>query len=402
MAKLFAEPAKRLDGLGSAVFTEMENLKQKVEARGVEVINLGIGSPDQPPAPHVKQALIDAVTDGGNYRYPLTHGLEELRQAIARWYYRRFEVELDPQTEVLTLMGSQDGLAHIYTAFINPGDLALIPDPGYPIYTAGLLLAGGRKYPLPLQAEKGFLPDLERVPAEVALQAKLMFLNYPNNPVAATADLDFFRRVVSFAQKYQIMVCHDNAYSELAYDGYHPPSFLQAEGAKEVGIEFHSVSKTYNLAGCRLGFVVGNAKIIAGLAVVKSNIDFGVFRAVQAAGAAALDGPQDVVTENAARYQARRDVLVEGLARAGWVMPKPKGSMFVWAPLPDGYTSSQTFAVELLEQTGVLVIPGVAFGEQGEGYVRFALVEEDGVLEEVVSRISAFLVGNSKSRPGRR
>ena len=391
MAKVFAEPAKRLDGLGSAVFSQMDDLRQKVEAKGMKIINLGIGSPDQPPAPHVKEALIAAVDNDKNFGYTLTQGIDQFRKTVADWYRRRFGVDLDPESEVLSLMGSQDGLAHIYAAFINPGDLALIPDPGYPIYTAGLLLAGGRKYSLPLKAENNFLPDFKQVPEGVARQAKLMFLNYPNNPVAATADLDFFADVVQFAREYQIIVCHDNAYSELAYDGYRPPSFLQVKGAKEIGVEFHSVSKTYNLAGCRLGFVVGNSNIIKGLAVVKSNIDYGVFKPVQLAGIAALEGSQEVVSENASRYQLRRDVLIDGLAAAGWQIPKPKGSMFVWAPLPVGFSSSYHFSVELLERAGVLVIPGVAFGEQGEGYVRVALVQGPEVMRETVDRVSKFI-----------
>lgn len=391
MAKAFAEPAQRLAGLGSAIFSEMDDLRRNVEARGVNVINLGIGSPDQPPAAHVREALASAVREETNYGYTLTQGINELRQSIANWYRERFAVELDPMSEVLSLMGSQDGLAHIYTAFINPGDLALIPDPGYPIYTTGLLLAGGRKYPMPLTAKNNYLPDLSKIPVDIARKAKLMFLNYPNNPVAATADLEFFQQVVEFAQKFKIIVCHDNAYSELAYDGYKPPSFLQAKGAKDVGIEFHSVSKSYNLAGCRLGFVVGNPQVIQGLALVKSNIDYGVFKPIQVAAVAALEGSQEAVRKNASNYQRRRDVLVDGLAHCGWPMPKPKGSMFVWAPLPGKYISSYRFAVDLLEKAGVVVIPGVAFGEQGEGYVRIALVQEPEVLQEVVTRVAKFL-----------
>jgi LL-diaminopimelate aminotransferase len=391
MEKVFAEPAKRLSGLGSAIFSEMDELRKEVENKGIQIINLGIGSPDRAPAPHVIEALTKGVNAEFNYGYTLTQGIDELKTAIVNWYYKRFQVELDPDTEVLSLMGSQDGLAHIYTAFINPGDLALIPDPGYPIYTAGLLLAGGEKYPLALTADNNYLPDLDKLPLEVVRRAKLMFLNYPNNPLAATADLDFFYKVVEFAKEHQIIVCHDNAYSELAYDGYRPPSLLQVPGAKEVGVEFHSVSKTYNLAGCRLGFVVGNAQVIRSLSVVKSNIDYGVFKPVQLAAVAALNGPQDTVVDNAAAYQARRDALVDGLASAGWQIPKPKASMFIWAPLPKGHHSSMEFAAQLLKATGVLVIPGVAFGEQGEGYVRIALVQDTSLLLEAVSRVHRFL-----------
>jgi LL-diaminopimelate aminotransferase len=391
MEKVFAEPAKRLSGLGSAIFSEMDELRKEVENKGIQIINLGIGSPDRAPAPHVIEALTKGVNAEFNYGYTLTQGIDELKTAIVNWYYKRFQVKLDPDTEVLSLMGSQDGLAHIYTAFINPGDLALIPDPGYPIYTAGLLLAGGEKYPLALTADNNYLPDLDKLPLEVVRRAKLMFLNYPNNPLAATADLDFFYKVVEFAKEHQIIVCHDNAYSELAYDGYRPPSLLQVPGAKEVGVEFHSVSKTYNLAGCRLGFVVGNAQVIRSLSVVKSNIDYGVFKPVQLAAVAALNGPQDTVVDNAAAYQARRDALVDGLASAGWQIPKPKASMFLWAPLPKGHHSSMEFAAQLLKATGVLVIPGVAFGEQGEGYVRIALVQDTSLLLEAVSRVHRFL-----------
>jgi LL-diaminopimelate aminotransferase len=391
MEKVFAEPAKRLSGLGSAIFSEMDELRKEVENKGIQIINLGIGSPDRAPAPHVIEALTKGVNAEFNYGYTLTQGIDELKTAIVNWYYKRFQVKLDPDTEVLSLMGSQDGLAHIYTAFINPGDLALIPDPGYPIYTAGLLLAGGEKYPLALTADNNYLPDLDKLPLEVVRRAKLMFLNYPNNPLAATADLDFFYKIVKFAKEHQIIVCHDNAYSELAYDGYRPPSLLQVPGAKEVGVEFHSVSKTYNLAGCRLGFVVGNAQVIRSLSVVKSNIDYGVFKPVQLAAVAALNGPQDSVVDNAAAYQARRDALVDGLASAGWQIPKPKASMFLWAPLPKGHHSSMEFAAQLLKATGVLVIPGVAFGEQGEGYVRIALVQDTSLLLEAVSRVHRFL-----------
>jgi LL-diaminopimelate aminotransferase len=391
MEKVFAEPAKRLSGLGSAIFSEMDELRKEVENKGIQIINLGIGSPDRAPAPHVIEALTKGVNAEFNYGYTLTQGIDELKTAIVNWYYKRFQVKLDPDTEVLSLMGSQDGLAHIYTAFINPGDLALIPDPGYPIYTAGLLLAGGEKYPLALTADNNYLPDLDKLPLEVVRRAKLMFLNYPNNPLAATADLDFFYKIVEFAKEHQIIVCHDNAYSELAYDGYRPPSLLQVPGAKEVGVEFHSVSKTYNLAGCRLGFVVGNAQVIRSLSVVKSNIDYGVFKPVQLAAVAALNGPQDTVVDNAAAYQARRDALVDGLASAGWQIPKPKASMFLWAPLPKGHHSSMEFAAQLLKATGVLVIPGVAFGEQGEGYVRIALVQDTSLLLEAVSRVHRFL-----------
>jgi len=381
------ELARRIQDLSSAIFTEMNEYKTQVERLGKTVINLGIGSPDRPPAPHIREALQQALAKPGIFGYPTSEGSPELRSAVANWYRWRFGVELDPDKEVLILMGSQDGLAHLATAFINPGDITLIPDPGYPIYSTGITLAEGIVYPMPLKEDKGFLPDLSAIPPEVARRAKLMVLNYPNNPVAAVADADFFRDVADFARAYDILVCHDAAYSELAFDGFKPMSFLEVPGAKEIGVEFHSLSKSFNMAGCRLGFIVGNANVLAGLAMVKSNIDYGVFLAVQEAGIAALTGPQECTRENAMIYQMRRDVLVDGLERLGWKIPKPKGSMFLWAPLPWGYKSSKEFAVELLRRTGILVIPGLAFGMQGDGYVRIALTQEEELLREAISRI---------------
>jgi len=376
-----------MSSISSGIFSEMEARKKKVEARGIPVINLGVGSPDLPPAPHIMQALSRAVLEPQNYTYPLV-GQARLHQAVAEWYSRRFAVELDPAREVLVLMGSQDGLAHLALAYIDPGDLALVPDPGYPIYSFSIELAGGEIYPLPLLAENQFLPDLWAIPGDVANKAKLLWINYPNNPVAATADREFFGLVVEFARRYDILVCHDVAYAELAYDGFRPVSFLSVPGAKEVGIEFYSLSKTYNMAGCRIGFAVGNASILADLAQIKSNIDYGVFYAVQEAGIAALTGSQETVAETARTYQRRRDILVEGLGALGWPMPKPQASMFVWAPLPTGCTSSAAFAAELLEKAGVIVIPGVAFGRQGEGYVRIALVKDEDTLREAVRRVA--------------
>ncbi|KJS77560.1 MAG: aminotransferase [Desulfotomaculum sp. BICA1-6] len=385
------EKAYRLHKLTSAIFNEMDELKKQVEQRGVQVINLGVGSPDQPPAPHIIESMHRALDRLDNYDYPLA-GKIELRQALARWYLRRFEVELDPVSEVLVLMGSQDGLAHIALAFVNPGDIVLVPDPGYPIYYASILLAEGDIYPMPLLAKNEFLPDLKAIPEDIARRAKLMWINYPNNPVAAVADENFFARVVEFAREFNILVCHDVAYSELAFDGYKPVSFLATPGAKDVGIEFYSLSKTYNMAGCRIGFAVGNPKVLSALNQVKSNIDYGVFKVIQEAGIAALEGPQECVRQNADTYQRRRDVLVHGLAELGWYVPSPGASMFLWAPLPPGYKkSAREFALELLNRTGVLVIPGTAFGEQGEGYVRIALVKDEDTLREAVKRISEFL-----------
>ncbi|ODA39761.1 aminotransferase class I/II-fold pyridoxal phosphate-dependent enzyme [Desulfosporosinus sp. BG] len=383
-------PSKRLDSLGASVFSEMDNLKRELEKEGKHLINLSIGSPDRAPALEIRKILSQTVLDDSQYGYTLTRGTDDFRRACAEWYQERFGVDLNPETEVLPLMGSQDGLAHIYLAYIDPGDLALIPDPGYPIYTAGLMLAGGEKVAVPLLEENGFLPDLRQINPDLARKAKLMFLNYPNNPTAAVAPLSFFEEVVAFAKEYDLLICHDAAYSELAFEGYRPVSFLQAKGAKEVGIEFHSVSKTYNLAGARLGFVVGNADVIRNLAQVKSNIDYGVFRPVLTAGAYALSSEKDSIEENRNAYQRRRDILIEGCASAGWNMPNPQGSMFIWAPVPTKQ-DSVAFAFKLAREAGVIVVPGLAFGDYGEGYVRIAMVQDENVLQEAVRRIQQFL-----------
>lgn len=383
-------PAVRLGSLGASVFTEMDDLKRELEKQGRSLINLSIGSPDRVPDLRIRKVLSQGVLEGNQYGYTLTRGTEEFREVCAQWYKDRFGVVLNPETEVLPLMGSQDGLAHIFLAYIDPGDLALIPDPGYPIYSAGLWLAGGKKAALPLLEENGFLPDLSKIDPGLARQAKLMFLNYPNNPTAAVASLKFFEEVVEFALKYNILICHDAAYSELAFEGFKPVSFLQAQGAKDVGIEFHSVSKTYNLAGARLGFVVGNSQVIGTLSRLKSNIDYGVFAPVLAAGAYALGNAQSSIQENQEAYQRRRDLLISGCASAGWEMPVPRGSMFIWAPVPTDQDSF-SFARDLAREAGVIVVPGIAFGDHGEGFVRIAMVQDERVLQEAVLRIGRFL-----------
>lgn len=381
------DKSRRIAGLVSAIFSEIDVLKEKVAARGVEIINLGIGSPDLPPAPHIRQALLNSMENLEHYGYPTSKGTLALRSAITDWYRHRFGVDLDPEQEVLVLMGSQDGLGHLPLAYIDPGDIALIPDPGYPIYHAAIVLADGKPYAMPLTADNNFLPDLAGISDEIAHQAKIMILNYPSNPVAAIANREFYERVVDFATRHRILVIHDVAYSELAFEGLRPMSFLEVPGAREVGVEFHSVSKTYNMAGCRLGFMVGNKEAVQALARIKSNIDYGVFLPVQEAGIAALTGPQDNIHQNIKTYQHRRDLLINGLAKIGWQVDKPPATMFVWARLPQGYTSSVAFARELLDQTGVVVVPGLAFGGHGEGYVRIALVQQDEKIKEAIERI---------------
>ncbi|MCL4441066.1 MAG: LL-diaminopimelate aminotransferase [Firmicutes bacterium] len=380
--------ARRMEALAPGIFTEMAKAKAKKEAKGVKVIDLSVGSPDLPPAPHIIEALRKGVENPCNYTYPLS-GKLELHRALTHWYKQRFNVVLDPATEVLTLMGSQDGLAHVALAYINPGDIALVPDPGYPIYAASILLAEGELYPMPLLEKNRFLPDFTVIPPAVAKRARMMTINYPNNPVAASANADFYKEVVDFAKTYDIVVCHDVAYAELAYDGFKPMSFLEVPGAKEVGIEFYSLSKTYNMAGCRIGFAVGNADILHALGRIKSNIDYGVFSAVQEAGIAALTGDQECVRQTAATYQRRRDILVEGLGKLNKEATLSMASMFIWAPLPGGYRSSMDFCLEFLDKTGILMVPGVAFGAQGEGYVRIAMVQKEKNLREAIERVAS-------------
>jgi len=385
------QPAQRMNNLSSAIFSQVDELRKEQMRLGKDVITLSIGSPDLPPAPHIIATLQEEVGKGTNYGYTLSKGIPEFLSAVANWYDRKFEVSLDPAAEVHSLIGSQEGLAHLSLCLVNPGDVVLVPDPGYPIYCAGPLMADPEFYYMPLRKDSSFLPDFSAIPPEILRKAKLMILNYPNNPLAATATLDFFAQAVALAKEYNFLLCHDFAYSELVFDGYRPPSVLQVPGAKEVAIEFHSLSKTYNMAGCRIGFVVGNSTVVGLLGKLKSNFDYGVFRPIQMAAVAALEGPQDCVTELADTYRRRRDIIVAGLHSLGWKFEIPKGTMYIWAPIPEPYTSSFEFSIDLLCNTGVAVIPGIAFGPCGEGYVRFALVQPEERLHEAVARMQAWL-----------
>ncbi|GIP38773.1 aminotransferase [Paenibacillus sp. J31TS4] len=380
------KPSARLEKMGSAIFAEVAEWKAEAARSGWDVIDLGIGSPDQPPSEAVREALSRAVRDPGVYGYPSSEGSPAFRRAVADWYAHRFGVMLDPESEVLALMGSQDGLAHLAMAVTDPGDVAIVPDPGYPIYQAGLELAGVTPYLLPLTAENGFLPDLDGIPADVARRAAFLLCNYPSNPLAATAGLDTFERLVRFARDNGVLLVHDAAYSEMAFDGFRPPSVLQVDGAKEVAVEFHSMSKSFNMAGCRIALAVGNRDAIRALRTLKSNIDYGVFEAVQQAAIAAMEEDRKSDHNVSALYEARRDLLVNGLREAGWDVPTPKATMFLWAPIPDGWTSRQ-ISREILEAAGVAVIPGDAFGTKGEGYVRIALVQPEDRLQEAVERL---------------
>jgi LL-diaminopimelate aminotransferase len=380
--------AHRIEELPAYLFAEISRKIAEKRAQGVDVISFAIGDPDLPTPDHVIDALSTAARDPANHRYPESEGLPELREAMARWYDRRFGVELDPQTEVLPLIGSKEGIGHIALCFIDSGDVALVPDPGYPVYAVGTALAGGEPYYLPLTEENDFLPDLDAVPEQIARRAKLLWLNYPNNPTGAIADLRFFEHAVEFARRYDLAVLHDGPYSEVSFDGYQPVSFLQADGAREVGVEFHSLSKSYNMTGWRIGMAAGNAGIVDALMRVKSNLDSGVPQAIQRMAIAALEGPQDCIDEHNRIYERRRDRLVDGLSKLGLRIQPPKASLYVWARVPEGATSVQ-FATRLLDEAGVVVTPGIGYGPSGEGYVRLSLTIPDERLEEGVSRIES-------------
>jgi LL-diaminopimelate aminotransferase len=381
--------SQRIEKLPPYLFVEISRKIAEKRAQGMDVISFGIGDPDLPTPPHMIEALRQAALHPPNHRYPETEGMPELRQAIAAWYGQRFGVALDPQREVLPLIGSKEGIGHMALCLIDPGDLALVPDPSYPVYAMGTMFAGGEAYLVPLTEENDFLPGLESIPESVARQAKLLWLNYPNNPTAAVANLDFFRRAVAFAKKYGLAVCHDGPYTEVAYDAFRPPSFLQAEGAIEAGIEFHSFSKTYNMTGWRIGMAVGNATLIDALMRVKSNLDSGIPQAIQHMAIAALEGPQDGVEEHNRIYQRRRDRLTEALRKVGLRVMPCRASLYLWARIPDGYTSLE-FATRLLEDIAVVVTPGSGYGPSGEGYVRLSLTLPDERLEEGARRLQAW------------
>jgi len=376
--------ANRVRNLPLYMFAELDRKVSAKRASGADVISLAVGDPDLPTPRHVVEALQEAAEDPTTHQYPSYYGLPAFRVAIAGWYERRFGVKLDPDTEVLPLVGSKEGLAHLSFAFVDPGDEALVPDPGYPVYTTGTLLAGGRPVSMPLSPDAGFLPDLNALaPTD---RTKVLWLNYPSNPTAAVADPSLFDRAVDFAARHDLLLCHDAAYSEITFDGYVAPSVLQADGAREVALEFGSLSKTYNMTGWRVGFAVGNARAIQALSTLKTNMDSGIFNAIQRAAVAALEGPQDHVEEMRATYQKRRDTVVSALQEVGLLVEPPLGSIYVWAPTPDGQ-SSEEFAQGLLDEAAVVVSPGTGFGRHGQGYVRISLTVSDDRLEEAMGRI---------------
>ena len=380
------EAADRLKKLPPYLFKEIDRKKAEVKSRGVDIIDLGVGDPDLPTPPHIIDALKKAVDNPAHHRYPSYSGMMEFKETVAQWYKERFGVNLDPGSEVVSLIGSKEGIAHFPLAFINPGDVALVPTPAYPVYNIATLFAGGEPYFMPLLIENQFLPNLDDIPDEVATRAKVMFINYPNNPTSAVADVDFFKRVVDFAEKNEIVVCHDAAYTEMAFDGYRPPSFLEVDGAKEVGMEFHSLSKTYNMTGWRIGFAVGNQKAIDGLGAIKSNIDSGAFEAVQMAGIEAIRGDQSCVKQTNQVYTERRDLMVDALNNAGFEVESPKATFYLWVKVPEGLSSAQ-IATDLLEKAGLVVTPGNGFGDPGEGYFRIALTQTKERLAEAIDRL---------------
>jgi len=382
--------AERIQKLPPYLFAELDRKVSEARAGGVDVISFGIGDPDRPTPAHIVEAGRKAMADPSTHQYPSYYGMPEFRAAVAGYYKRRFGVSLDPGSEVLPLIGSKEGIAHLATAFVDPGDSLLIQDPGYPVYQTAALLAGGVSRALPLTAEDGFLPRLDRVSEEDAANSKVMWINYPSNPTSAVCDIGLMEQAVEFSRRHDLLLAHDSAYVELTYDGYVAPSVLQAPGAKDVAIEFGSLSKTYNMTGWRVGWVVGAAPAIEAIGRVKTNIDSGIFNALQRAGIAALEGPQDCIQESIAVYRRRRDVVVGALSASGIEIKPPLGAVYVWVPVPAGHTSV-SFCEFLLNEVGVVIAPGSGYGAHGEGYVRFSLTLSDDRVDEGMDRVARAL-----------
>lgn len=380
----------RLAKLPPYLFAEIDKAKRQARAQGRDIVDLGIGDPDLPTPSHIVEALYKAALDVNNHHYALDNGMPEFRRAIAKWYRRRFNVNLDPDTEILPLIGSKEGIAHFPLAFVNTGDYVLVPDPCYPPYRNGTIFAGGIPYLMPLLAENDFLPDLARIEKNALKKAKLMFVNYPNNPTGAAADEGFYKRTLAFAQKNSVFICSDAAYSEISFDDYRPMSILELAGAKDVAVEFHSLSKTYNMTGWRIGWACGNKKAIEGLARIKSNIDSGIFQAIQLAGIAALEGPQVCIKKANSIYQERRNALISGLNSLGWRALKPKAAFYIWIRVMPGYDSA-AMAKVLLEKADIIATPGSGFGKYGEGYIRMALTVPKDRIKVAIQRIKRFL-----------
>lgn len=378
--------SKKLDRIPPYLFQRIDKKKEEARKKGIDLIDFGVGDPDLPTPLHIVNKMKEAVMDARNHNYPPYEGMLSFRKAVADWYLKRFGVELNPEKEVLSLIGSKEGLAHVFQAFLDPKDVSLVPNPAYPVYEMCTLLNNGEPYLMPLKEENGFLPDLSKIDPEALKKAKLMIINYPNNPTGAIATKEFLEEAVSFAKKHEILLCMDLAYSEIAYDGYRPPSIFEIKGAKDIAIEFHSLSKTYNMTGWRIGMAVGNEKAISALGVVKSNIDSGIFKAIQVAAIEALTGPQDCIKEAVNIYQGRRDILVEGLRNLGWKANVPKASFYLWIKVPDNYDST-SFSEYLLENAGLVVVPGNGYGKYGEGYIRLTLTVKEEKIKEALNRL---------------
>ncbi|PSF32248.1 succinyldiaminopimelate aminotransferase [Aphanothece hegewaldii CCALA 016] len=385
--------ANRIQSLSSNVFADMDRAKALAKQTGIETIDLSLGSSDLTASPHVIEAIQNALHDPTTHGYLLHQGTQEFRTAAAQWFYARFGIFVKPETEILSLIGSQEGTAHLPLAILNPGDFALLLDPGYPSHAGGVVLAGGQIYPMPILAENGFLPILEDIPAPVLAQAKMMVLSYPHNPTTAIAPLAFFEKAVSFCREHQLVLVHDFPYFDVVFDSNSPaPSILQADPNKDVSIEFYTFSKSYNMGGFRVGFAVGNAQLISALRRIKAVVDFNQYRGILSGAIAALQGPQDSVQQTIAIYQKRRDFFVNALRRIGWEVPTPSATLYIWAKLPYPWEKrSVEFCTRLIQKTGVALSPGAGFGKSGEGYVRFALVHEPDVLEKAIERIATFL-----------
>jgi LL-diaminopimelate aminotransferase len=378
--------AKRIEKLPPYLFAEIDRKVGEAKARGADIISFGVGDPDLPTPPHIVDALVEAVRDPATHRYPAYTGIPAFRESIAAWYQRRFGVGLDPHEEVQPLVGSKEGIFHLPVAFVDPGDVALVPDPGYPVYETGTILTHGEPVLLPLSEENDFKPDFAAIPSRVLDRARVLWLNYPSNPTAACVDLDFFAEAVEFCRANELLLAHDAAYTEITFDGYVAPSVLQVPGAMECAVEFHSLSKTYNMTGWRIGWVAGAPQAIEAVKRLKTNIDSGIFDAVQRAGIAALEGPVDFLERTVVTYRRRRDLLCDGLKSMGVVVEPPRGSIYVWVPVPEGHTS-ESFTTFLLDEADLVVAPGIGYGPTGEGFVRFSLTLADDRLEEGVERL---------------
>lgn len=387
--------AKRMDQFGEGIFSKLLEIKRRKQEQGDKIIDLSVGTPNIPPAEHILNALSNAAREPKNYIYAV-NDLSELQTSVSIWYQNRYQVTLNPNTEVCSLLGSQEGLAHIALSIADEGDIVLVPDPCYPVFADGPLLAGAKLHYMPQKKENGYIIRLKEIPHEIAIKAKLMIVSYPNNPTTAMAPDEFYKELIAFARKYNIIVLHDNAYSELVFDGKKGGSFLAYPGAKEVGVEFNSLSKTYGLAGARIGFCIGNEKVVSQLKTLKSNMDYGMFIPIQKAAIAAITGDQTCVEVTRGAYQKRRDVLCEGFQNIGWAIDKPEATMFVWAAIPTHYKTSEKFAMDMVEKAGVIVTPGNAFGPSGEGFVRMALVQEEEIIKEAIEAVkkSGILYGN--------